>query len=72
LSQAKSNQIFISIKVKIIFILYIFTLQYSFKGMGRNSVLYSSAFNHLASRVKFGSVADIPINCILTSLLLKR
>jgi len=48
------------------------TLQYSFKGIGRNSVLYNSAFNHLANKVKFGNVADMPISCILMSLLLKH
>lgn len=48
-----------------------FTLQYSCKGMGRNSVLYNSAFNHLANKIKFGNVADIPISCILMSSLLK-
>lgn len=49
----------------------LFTLQYSFKGMGRNSVLYNSAFSHLANRIKFGNVADIPISCMLMSSLLK-
>lgn len=39
--------------------------------MGRNSVLYNSAFSHLANKIKFGNVADIPISCILMSSLLK-